>query len=135
MPEIKKQLPAITESNKPFWEAARRHELVVYGCSNCGTLYSQISTCTKCENAQMEWVKVSGKGQVYTFCVYRQPFHPAWADEIPYNVAYVKLEEGPLLLTNIVECDNDDIFIGMPVQVTYEDVSAEVTLPKFRPIS
>ena len=83
----------------------------------------------------MEWVKVSGKGQVYTFCVYRQPFHPAWADEIPYNVAYVKLEEGPLLLTNIVECDNDDIFIGMPVQVTYEDVSGEVTLPNFKPIS
>ena len=114
MPDTKKQLPLVTAVNKTFWEAARRHELV--------TLKSG------------EWVKVSGRGEVFTFCIYRQSFHPAWANDIPYNVAYVKLAEGPLLMTNIVGCDNKDIYIGMPVEVIYEDVTEEVTLPKFKPV-
>ena len=133
MPEIKKQLPAITASNKAFWDATRRHELVAYKCLNCGTLYSQAIDCTACEKPRMAWVGVSGRGEVFTFCVYRQPFHPAWQDDIPYNVAYVKLAEGPLLMTNIVGCENKDIYIGMPVEVVFEDVTEEVTLPKFKP--
>ena len=55
-------------------------------------------------------------------------------DDIPYNVAYIKLDEGPLLITNIVGCANDDIYVDMPVEVVYEDISDEVTLPKFRPV-
>ena len=134
MPEIKKQLPAITESNRPFWDAAWRHELVVQSCANCGTLFSQVTVCRNCDNPKMHWVKVSGRGQVFTFCIYRQAFHPAWAGDIPYNVAYVKLDEGPLLITNIVECANEDICIGMPVEVVFDDISSEVTLPKFKPV-
>ena len=134
MPDIKKQLPAITASNKAFWDAARRHELIVYKCLNCGVLYSQSIDCTSCDSPCMEWVKVSGKGQVFTFCIYHQAFHPAWKDDIPYNVAYVKLDEGPLLMTNIVGCANKDIYIGMPVTVVFEDLTEEITLPKFKPV-
>jgi len=134
MPEIKKQLLLITASNKAFWDAAKRHELVMYKCLNCGALYSQAVDCIACDSPRMEWVKVSGKGEVFTFCIYHQPFHPAWKDAIPYNVAYVKLEEGPLLMTNIVGCPNKDIYIGMPVDVVFEDVTEEVTLPKFKPV-
>ncbi|OGO00141.1 MAG: hypothetical protein A2Y58_06170 [Chloroflexi bacterium RBG_13_51_52] len=134
MPEIKKQLPLITASDKAFWDAAKKHELVMYKCLNCGNLYSQANDCVACGNPQMEWVKVSGKGEVFTYCIYHQPFHPAWKDDIPYNVAYVKLAEGPLLMTNIVDCDNKDIYIGMSVEVVFEDVTEEVTLPKFKPV-
>jgi uncharacterized OB-fold protein len=134
MAEIKKQLPLVTGYNKAFWEAARRHELVAYQCLNCDAFYSQQIDCAACDSPRMKWVKVSGKGEVFTFCIYQQPFHPAWKDDIPYNVAYVKLEEGPLLMTNIVGCENKDIYIGMPVEVTFEDVTEEVTLPKFRPV-
>ena len=134
MPEFKKQLPLVTASNRPFWEFARRHELVVYGCQHCGALYSQITECIACDNPRMEWVKVSGKGKVFTFCVYQQAFHPAWQKDVPYNVIYVKLDEGPLLITNIVGCSDDDIRVGMPVQVVFDDVSDEVTLPKFTPV-
>ncbi len=135
MPEIKKQLPAITASNKPFWDAARRHELVAYQCANCGMHYAQPVACIKCDNPQMSWEKVSGRAEVYTFCVYRQAFHPAWQKDIPYNVAYVKLAEGPLLMTSIVGCANEDIYAGMPVEVVFEDINEEVSLPKFKPIS
>jgi len=133
MPEVKKQLPLITASNRTFWDAAKRHELVMYKCLNCGTFYSQAIDCVACDNPHMEWVKVSGKGEVFTFCIYQQPFHPAWKDDIPYNVAYVKLAEGPLLMTNIVGCENKDIYIGMPVEAVFEDVTEEVTLLKFKP--
>jgi uncharacterized OB-fold protein len=134
MPDIKKSLPAVTTSNKAFWAAAKRHKLVVYKCLNCGALYSQVTKCSACDNPRMDWVKVSGKGQVFTFCIYHQPFHPAWKDDIPYNVAYVKLDEGTLLMTNIVDCANKDIHIGMPVEVVFEDITEEIALPKFKPV-
>ncbi|MFA5308534.1 MAG: OB-fold domain-containing protein [Dehalococcoidales bacterium] len=133
MPEIKKQLPLVTESNKAFWEAARRHELAAYKCRSCGALCTREAACAACGADGGEWVKVSGRGEVFTFCVYRQSFHPAWRDDVPYNAAYVKLAEGPLLMTNIVGCENKDIYIGMAVEVTFDDITPEVTLPRFRP--
>jgi len=134
MSEYKKQLPDITSTDKPFWEAAKRHELMAYRCLNCGTFYSQATDCIACDNPQMGWVKVSGKGEVFTFCVYHQLYHPAWKEDIPYNVAWIKLDEGPLLMSNVVECKNEDIHIGMPVEVVFDDVTEEVTLPKFKPV-
>jgi uncharacterized protein len=134
VPEIKKAMPAVTASNKAFWDAARRHELVVYKCLNCGATYSQAVDCSSCGRPRMDWVRASGRGEVFTFCIYRQAFHPAWQGDIPYNVAYVKLAEGPFLLTNIVGCANEDIYIGMLVEVVFEDVTEEITLPKFKPV-
>ncbi len=134
MPDIKKQLPLITASNKAFWDAARRHELVAYKCLNCGAFYSQAVDCSSCGSTRGDWVRASGRGGVFTFCIYRQAFHPAWKDDIPYNVAYVKLAQGPLLLTNIVGCANEDIYIGMPVEVVFVDINEEITLPKFKPV-
>jgi uncharacterized OB-fold protein len=134
MSEYQKLLPAITTANRPFWDAAKRHELVAYKCLNCGAYYSLPTHCLACDNPTMEWVKVSGRGEVYTFGVYHQLYHPAWKEDIPYNVSWVKLEEGPILLTNIVGCRNEDIKVGMPVTVVFDDVTAEVTLPKFKPM-
>ena len=133
MSEIKKQLPIITLSDRAFWEGAKRHELMAYKCLNCGTFYYPAVHCVSCNDPKMEWVKVSGKGSIYTFVIYHQLYHPGWKGDIPYNVAWIKLEEGPLLLSNIVECKNEDIEIGMPVEVMFEDVTEEVSLPKFRP--
>jgi uncharacterized OB-fold protein len=134
MSEYKKPLPAINATNRPFWDAARRHELVAWRCLNCGAYFSRVTDCRSCDNPKMDWVKVGGRGQVFTFCIFRPPFHPAWKDDVPYNVAYVQLDEGPLMVTNIVDCANEAIFIGMPVEVVFEDVTAEITLPKFKPV-
>jgi uncharacterized OB-fold protein len=82
----------------------------------------------------MEWVRVSGHGEVFTFCIFHRLYHPAWKVDIPYNVAWIKLDEGPLLISNIVDCRNEDLHIGMPVQVTFDDITEEITLPKFRPV-
>ena len=79
-----------------------------------------------------EWVKVSGQGRLYTWTTIFQRYHPGFADELPYNVAIVELKEGPRIFTNIVECSNDDLKVGMKVEVVFEDVTEEITLPKFR---
>jgi hypothetical protein len=81
----------------------------------------------------MAWVKVSGRGKVFTFCIFHQLYHPAWKDDIPYNVAWIKLDEGPLLMSNIICCENKEIFIDMPVEVVFDDVSESATLPRFKP--
>ena len=114
MTEYKKQLPLITSVDKPFWEAAKRHELLAYRCLNCGAYYSVVIDCVKCSAPHMEWVKVSGKGKVYTYTVYHQLYNPAWKEDIPYNAAWVQLDEGPLILTNIVGIKNEDLHVGAP---------------------
>jgi uncharacterized OB-fold protein len=134
MSDVKKQLPIINASNRAFWEGAKRHELMAYKCLNCGAFYYPAIHCVSCDKPNMEWVKVSGKGCVYSFVVYQQLYHPAWKEDIPYNVSWIKLDEGPLLVSNVVECPNEDISIGMPVEVVFDEASEEVVLPKFKPV-
>ncbi len=134
MIEYRKPLPLITSADKPFWEAAKRHELMTYRCLNCGAYYSVVIDCVKCSSPRMEWVKVSGKGKIYTYVVYHQLYNPVWKENIPYNAAWVQLDEGPLILTNIVGIKNEDLRVGLPVEVIFDDVTEEVTLPKFKPV-
>ncbi len=134
MPEFTRVGPAVNASNAPFWEAARRHELLVYRCRSCGSFPVPGGRCTACDQSETEWIQASGRGTVYSFVVFRQAFHPAWAADVPYNAAYVKLEEGPLLLTRIVGCGNDEIAVGQAVEVVFDDVGPDVTLPEFRPV-
>jgi len=136
MKEYLKPLPEVDADTQPFWDAARRHELVIRRCQNCGaypSVHYPVSGCPECGGMAMEWVKASGNGNVYTFAVFHMLYHPAFKEEIPYNTAVIELSEGPLMISNIVHCKNDDIRIGMPVNVVFEDISEEITLPKFRP--
>ena len=135
MTEYHKPLPRIDEDSGPFWEAAKRHEFVIQKCRSCGSFYYPASICFKCDNPKMEWVKASGKGEIYTWTIFHQPYNRAFRDDLPYNVAIIKLDEGPFFLSNIVECSNEDLRIGMAVQVVFEDVTDEVALPKFRPVA
>jgi uncharacterized protein len=133
MAEYLKQLPETPEREKLYWDGAKRHELMAYRCVNCGTFYSKVIRCVACDNPKMDWVKVSGKGQVFTFGVVHQLYHPAWKNDIPYNVAWIKLDEGPVMLSNVVQCKNEDLYVGMPVEVVFDDITNEISLPKFKP--
>ena len=136
MTEYNKPLPVITETNRGFWEATRRHELRVPKCRECGNVcFPPSEVCPKCLSVQFDWVKVSGKGKVWSWVVFHQAFLSSFGDQIPYNVAYVELDEGPIMLTNLVGIRNEEIKLGMPVEVVFEDVTNEVTLPKFKPSS
>jgi uncharacterized OB-fold protein len=82
-----------------------------------------------------EWVKLSGKGEVYSFIIVHRRYHPAFAADIPYVVAIIEVEEGLRMLSNVIGCKPDAVRIGMPVEVSFEDVSPEFALPKFKPAS
>jgi uncharacterized OB-fold protein len=89
--------------------------------------------CSDCFSERVEWVNVSGRASVLSFTIVRRPVSPAFANEVPYVVALVTLEEGPQMMTNIVGCAPDEVSIGMPVEVTFEDWSDTISIPKFRP--
>ena len=138
MPETKaykKPVPRIDEESKGFWEACQRHELYIQKCRGCGTArYYPRALCPSCLSSDADWVLSSGKGTVYTYTVTYQNQAPGFRDELPYVMAYVELAEGVRLLTNIVGCAPEQVRIGMPVSVTFDDVTPECTIPKFRPI-
>jgi uncharacterized OB-fold protein len=129
-----KPLPQISTAMAPFFEAARRQQLVVQRCCGCGTLrFPARDRCSACLAREAEWVPVSGRGTVFSFAVMHQVYHPGFAGEVPYAVVVIELEEGARLVSNLVDCPVRDVRVGMPVEVVFDDVTPEVTLPKFRP--
>ena len=130
----KKPLPRVDEESRGFWEALARHELYLQRCRDCGTIrFPPRAVCPKDLSDNTEWLRASGRGTVYTFTVTHQNHSVGFREELPYVLAVVELAEGPRLMTNIVGCAPDAVRIGMPVVVEYEDVTPEITLPKFRP--
>jgi uncharacterized protein len=89
--------------------------------------------CPFCHSLEREWVKVSGKGRVYTYTIVTHPVHPAAVSRVPYNVVQVQLDEDPdlILVTNLVGVSNEEIKIDMPVEVVFEDHEG-MKLPKFK---
>jgi hypothetical protein len=134
MPDYKKPLPHPTPASMPFWEAAKRHELQIQRCNSCGVhIFYPREVCPECLTSGLQWVKVSGKGTVYSFTIARQATHHAFVEDVPYVIAIVELAEGPHITTNIVGCKPEDVQVGMPVIATFDDVTPEMTLVKFRP--
>lgn len=77
-------------------------------------------------------VPLSGKGTINSYAVYHQQWHPGFKDDIPYNVALIELAEGPVIISQVIGCKNDVLACGLAVQVAFDDVTPEITLPKFR---
>ena len=134
MADYTKPLPAISSLNQPYWEGLAQRQLVMPQCNECGKFwYPPTPFCPECWSRDFTWQQLSGRGRVNSWVVFHQAYFSSFKDDIPYNVAEVELEEGPRLLTNLVEVDNADIRIGMAVEVCFDDVTDEVTLAKFRP--
>jgi uncharacterized OB-fold protein len=131
-----KPLPVINEDNAVYWEYCRKHELRMQKCSHCGHIRFPASIlCPECHSMDSEWTKLSGKGKVYSYIIYRLAYHPSYKDDIPYTVGIIHLDEGPRLESNITGCQPEDIQIDMPVQVYFDDVTEDISLPKFRPVA
>ena len=127
-------VPANEELSRPFWEAARRHALIMPRCGTCATVFFYPrETCPECLGADLGWTPVSGKGRVYSYTIVHQPVNAAFEPDAPYVYAVIQLDEGPRLVSNVVECAREDVRIDMPVTAVYEDVTPDVTLVKFRP--
>src|SRR3954447_21111641 len=130
-----KPLPRPNRLSAPYWQGAKQHELRIVNCTACGHKFLPAADrCPKCLSKDLEWVEASGRGKVWSWVVFHQRYFAAFEADLPYNVAYVELEEGPRLMTNLVDCDAADIRCDMAVEAVFDDVTPEITLPKFRPL-
>ena len=120
---------AITQ---PWWDATRESRLLVQRCDDCGAhQHYPRALCTACRSGRLSYVESAGRGEVHSFTVVHRSPHPAF--EPPYVVALVRLEEGPVMLSNIVGGPPDGISCGMRVQVTWEELADGRRLPLFTP--
>jgi len=107
---------------------------MVQKCDSCGRLrFPPRDRCSHCLSIRSSWTPVSGRGEVFSFNIMHQVYHPGFAAEVPYAVVVVQLEEGARIVSNLVGVKPHEIRCGMPVEVVFEKLSEEVTLPKFRP--
>ena len=137
--DFTKPLPQITSEAKPFWDAAAKQQLVMQRCQDCHAyIWTPRPACFECGSEQLEWTQLSGKGEIYSFTVIRQVVgraaSQAFEKDIPYVIAWIDLEEGPRMISNVIGCPVEDVKIGMKVSVEFEQQSAEIWLPKFTPL-
>lgn len=125
--------PYVNPETKPYWDATTEGRLLLRHCRACDTvIWYPRSLCPECGSLDTEWIESGGRGTIFTFSVNRRGAG-AYRDASPYVLAYVELEEGPRMMTNIVDCDIDAIAIGDPVEVVFHDTGEGAALPRFRP--
>jgi uncharacterized OB-fold protein len=132
--EMIKPLPKTSKWSQPFWDNAKKHKLTLKKCKDCGHIdHPPYLYCTNCHSDNSEWIEASGKGKLVAYAIntYMVPF-PFW-DEMPYVLAMIDLDEGVRMISNIIECEQDKLENGMSLEVVFDDVSEEFTLPKWRP--
>ena len=129
-----KPIPIPSIESRPYWVALREHRLIMQSCDACETVWFPPSVmCPHCLSTAFKWRQLSGRGKVFSFVVYHRAYHPGFVDELPYAVAVIQLEEGPRMISNVVGISHDAIVCDMAVEVTFEDITDDVTLPKFTP--
>ncbi len=135
MNEYKKPLPLITELSKQFYNACKQGKLLYQKCDDCGqVVFFPKEFCPNCMGRYLGWLESSGKGKIYTFTVTYDFAPPEFMTDVPYAIAIINMDEGFSIMSNIVECDFERLKCDMPVEVVFDPVTSEITLPKFRPV-
>ena len=131
--EYDKPLPELEGYSKEFYEFCRTGELRFQRCTSCRAWrHVPREMCAECGSFDWEWARSSGKGSVFTWTVVGRALHPAFGESVPYAPTGVEMEEGGRLLSVLVDCPPEELEIGMPVEVAFDAVTSEITLPKFR---
>ena len=128
-------LPVPDEVSARFWDAAREGRLVIQRCGRSGrSFHPPVHVCTCCGQSDLQFERVRGRGVIYSFVVMRDQRVQGFEDRVPYVNVWVELEEQPhlVLVTNLVDAELSDVAIGAPVEVSFEKLSDEITLPQFR---
>jgi len=128
-------LPIANSCTRPFWEATARNELLVQWCDECASAqFYPAPLCRLC-GGEPGWCTASGLGTVYTFTIVRQNRTPPFDALGPYIVAMIEMNEGPRMMTNLIDCSLDDVRIGMRVEVVFADPVDAIVLPFWRPLT
>jgi len=130
-----KPVPVVQPWAQPFWDATRQHRLLLQTCNVCKRPihYPRIA-CPHCGADDLGWREASGRGTIYSYTVVESNAPSAFIADMPYVVAVIRLAEGVQMLSNVVDCDPAGLRCDLPVEVTFERLNDEFTLPKFRPL-
>lgn len=126
-------IPEPTPETQPFWDGTRAGELRLQRCDACQRAYFPPRPfCPHCASRKVSWFKASGRASLYSYVIHHRPV-PGFTP--PYSIAVVQLEEGPRMMTNIIECPQtpEDLQLDMAVEVVFLRVSERISLPQFRP--
>jgi uncharacterized protein len=128
-----KPMPEADEASAAFYDAAARGILMIKACGRCSAMLRPDATfCSECLSEDLSWKESSGRGTLFTFGIMHQKF-PGFENDVPYNIAVVQLEEGPRMSSNIVNCDNDALQVGMPLRVVFQDAGNGTPIPRWEP--
>lgn len=135
MAEIRKPLPQPTPETQDFWDGARAGHLRLQRCTACSHVYFPPRPfCPECASRSVESFNASGKGKLHSYVINHRPA-PGFEAEAPYAIAVVKLDEGPTMMTNMVNVAQtpEALQLDMPVEVAFDAVTESISLPKFKP--
>lgn len=122
----------VNQESKKFWDAASRGVLLLPCCNSCSfTIFYPRDLCPKCRSRDLTWTEMSGKGEIYSYTVTRRT-SGRFRSHVPFVIAYVQLDEGPRMLTNVVDCNPDAVTIGTRVEVVFDSQGEGKTIPRFR---
>jgi hypothetical protein len=133
MADVKKPLPILDGDSKVFWDGCMENKLFIQHCPDCEKyVFYPRALCPHCMGDAMEWQEVSGKGKVYSYSIVYQAT-PAFAQDTPFVMALIDLDEGVRILSHIIHCSLDEVECDMPVKVVFEEQDG-MKLPKFQPV-
>ena len=131
--EYQRPVPKMRGFAAEFYAYCKQHELRFQRCTDCRTWrHVPRDMCAKCGSFAWEWAKSSGRGTLFSWTTAMQPMLPQFADLVPYSPVVVELEEGVRMLSWLTDVEDRDLRLDLPVEVVFDDVTPEVTLPKFR---
>lgn len=136
MKEYKKPLPRPTPWSKPFWDGCKNRNLLIQQCKNCKKhIFYPKLFCPFCLSKDLSWVEATGKGKIYSYTIVHSYQPTEFSEDVPYVIAIIDLDEGVRMMSNIVDYNPEEVRCDMNVEVVFEEVTDEFTLPKFKPVS
>ena len=135
-----KPIPLKTQDNHPFWDAADKHELKLQKCDDCHTYaHPPGPSCKNCGSTRMSWESFGSdvNATLYTHVISYRPFLPGFQHDLPLIIAQAQLDEAPevKIMCNLLECNEDEVKIGMPLKMTWQDITEDRALPQWVPAS
>lgn len=135
MSELPAKAPTVNVETQRFWDATADGRIELPRCDDCGlVIWYPRAICPDCQSTALTWETMAGTGTVYSYTIARSGVGRRWREHLPFVVAYVRLDEGPTMLTNVVDCDPEAVTIGLPVAAVFDDTGDGSALVRFRPV-
>ncbi len=134
--KYEKPLPVYTPVSLKYWQTLKRHELTIQKCKKCNkNIFYPREFCPDCLSEDLRWLKVSGIGKLQSYTVVHSTAYPEFRNDLPIILGFIKLEEGVQMMADIVMCKPENLRVDMEVEIVFDDITEEHTLPRFRPCS